>query len=152
MRNCLGLSICTLIVLLLFTTVEGGTDFPQKCLENFIKPAETVHVICINGNLTQVEGNNLTCRAGELLYIDDFALYLSIGQNRQCLSLDGFHYNKTITASCLNREYKDTSKDIALVLMSSYNNIAEVQSSLNRIVADMYMLSVEFHCRPGNQH
>ncbi|XP_055888996.1 uncharacterized protein LOC106078976 isoform X2 [Biomphalaria glabrata] len=147
MWTCFGLSVSTHTLLLVLVTVVGGTAFPQKCLENFEVFINNEPFICVNGILSNVKVNNLTCHSGELFYIDDFALYTPRVNDGICLSLSGFNYNQTVTAACLNKENKDLSKQIASALMSSQDNIVEAQSSLNKIVTGVHWLSVSFRCR-----
>uniref|UniRef100_A0A2C9KCP5 Uncharacterized protein n=1 Tax=Biomphalaria glabrata TaxID=6526 RepID=A0A2C9KCP5_BIOGL len=148
MWTCHGLSVYTLSVFIVCTTHVGGTEFPQKCLGEFNNIAST-NSFCINGNLEDIKVNS-TCNAGEYRYIEDFVLHLPKDNNSKCLPLNGFNYKQTVQASCLNKENKELSTLIASALKTFDKNIIEVQSSLNKNLQGMYVLSVQFQCHAEN--
>ncbi|XP_055889014.1 uncharacterized protein LOC106055834 [Biomphalaria glabrata] len=150
MWTCLGLSVYTLSVFIVCTTHVGGTEILQKCLNDF-EPFDFGYIfICINGNLTDKKVQNLTCKAGEHLYIEDFVLYLPRKEDGKCPPPDGFNYKHFVNASCLNREYKELSKKIVSVLMTSHEDIIGVQSLLNTIVNGLFLLTALFQCQREN--
>nr|KAI8742636.1 hypothetical protein BgiMline_022409 [Biomphalaria glabrata] len=139
MWTCIDLYAVTQTLLVVLIASVGGAVSPKKCLGLFQLSHSTYPVVCTNGSLSNVNGNSLTCQAKDFQPIEDFVLYYSTPRVGICIPHGGYNFKSTVIASCPNG-------DASTLVSSSNANGAQHQSSLNRVIEDVYLKSMAHYC------